>query len=455
MKIIFVILVVLVLIAGCGKAEPENYPPVISDIADQVIVEGEMFSRIFFADCVSDADNSDDEITWSHSGSVELEVSDVDQGVLVRIPDADWNGSETIQFEACDPGGLCDAAEVVFMVMPENDPPVVHDDIVDQLILVGETFAPIALDGYVSDVDHSLRAIRWGYSGNTDLEVNIVDRVATVTTPDATWSGSETIRFEGCDPAGSCDATDVVFTVTAEPSVLITYVFNAGFLISSGGKKILVDALFDHCSYGPCSPSRIRLLENGLPPFDNIDLILATHDHYDHFDPLMVGKHLENDPQAVFVSTEDVVSMLRSDFPGFDGVQERVKAIQLTYGESAQVALNGIELEIVRLPHSGANNLGFLIHLAGGRVFHAGDSEGTLSDYQPYQLPGKEIDVAIVTHYQLMGDPNPILEGIQARYIVPMHFPPGDMGDVFNLLEDYFPQVVLFREEMQSWVLPH
>ncbi len=157
---------VLVLLAGCGKAEPENVPPVISGVADQIIVEGEGFTRIFFADCVSDADNSDDEITWSHSGSIELEVDDVDRGVLVRIPDKDWNDSEMVRFEACDPGGLCDTAEVMFTVMPENDAPVVYEDMIDQLILVGEAFAPIALDGYASDVDHSLRAIRWGYSGN-------------------------------------------------------------------------------------------------------------------------------------------------------------------------------------------------------------------------------------------------------------------------------------------------
>jgi len=52
-----------------------------------------------------------------------------------------------------------------------------------------------------------------------------------------------------------------------------------------------------------------------------------------------------------------------------------------------------------------------------------------------------------------MGDPNPILEGVQARYLVPMHFPPGDIEGMLDLLEDYFPQAVLFREEMQSWAL--
>jgi L-ascorbate metabolism protein UlaG (beta-lactamase superfamily) len=241
--------------------------------------------------------------------------------------------------------------------------------------------------------------------------------------------------------------------VTDEPSVLITYVFNAGFLISSGGKKILVDALFDHCRYGPCSPSRIELMENGLPPFDGVDLILTTHVHYDHFDALIVGRHLESNPRAIWVSTEDTVSALQSKFPGFDGVKERVVAVRLERGESMQTTLNGIELEIITLPHTDPN-LGFIMNLEGGKVAHLGDAEGVMSDFLPYQLPEKDIDVVIATHYQVMGNTSTILEGVQARHVVPMHFPPGDVGDLFDVMEDYFPQVVLFREPMESWVLP-
>jgi L-ascorbate metabolism protein UlaG (beta-lactamase superfamily) len=451
----------LILSAGCegiGPAAPspvvpDNQPPVISGIADQTVVEGERFARLFLTDHVSDADNPDDEIAWRYSGNVDLEISEVSQGVVVRVPDEDWSGSEIIRFEACDPAGLCDATRVVFTVIPENDAPVVSDDIVDRLIVVGEVFAPIALDGCVEDVDNPVDEIEWRCSGNVDLEVDIIDRVATVMVPDAAWTGSEAIQFRACDPDGLCDVTDVVFTVTDEPSVLITYVFNAGFLISSGGKKILVDALFDHCRYGPCSPSRIGLMENGLPPFDGVDLILTTHIHYDHFDALIVGRHLESNPQALFVSTEDTVNALQSKFPGFDGVKERVVAVRLERGESMQTTLNGIELEIITLPHTDPN-LGFIMNLEGGKVAHLGDAEGVMSDFLPYRLPEKDIDVVIATHYQLMGNTSTIVEGVQARHIVPMHFPPGDVGDLFGVMEDYFPQVILFREPMDSWVLP-
>ena len=55
----------------------------------------------------------------------------------------------------------------------------------------------------------------WTYSGNTDLSVSIVDRVATITTPDADWNGSETITFRATDPGPLWDEDAATFTVTA------------------------------------------------------------------------------------------------------------------------------------------------------------------------------------------------------------------------------------------------
>ncbi len=41
----------------------------------------------------------------------------------------------------------------------------------------------------------------WTYSGNTALTVSIdVNRVATITIPDANWNGAETITFTATDP---------------------------------------------------------------------------------------------------------------------------------------------------------------------------------------------------------------------------------------------------------------
>ncbi len=58
-------------------------------------------------------------------------------------------------------------------------------DIPDQSALEGVPFATIALDDYVTD-DFSLDSeITWAASGNTDLTVDITDRVATITAREA------------------------------------------------------------------------------------------------------------------------------------------------------------------------------------------------------------------------------------------------------------------------------
>ncbi|MBN1791511.1 MAG: Omp28-related outer membrane protein, partial [Bacteroidales bacterium] len=50
---------------------------------------------------------------------------------------------------------------------------------------------------------------------NTQLTVSIVDRVATISTPNENWNGSETITFRATDPGALWDDDAVTFTVTA------------------------------------------------------------------------------------------------------------------------------------------------------------------------------------------------------------------------------------------------
>ena len=91
----------------------------------------------------------------------------------ISIPNADWNGAETITFRATDPGALYDEDAATFTVTAVNDAPVVTD-IPNQTIAEGATFTTINLDDYVSDVDNTDAQMIWTYSGNTALTVSIV-----------------------------------------------------------------------------------------------------------------------------------------------------------------------------------------------------------------------------------------------------------------------------------------
>ncbi|MCP4653821.1 MAG: MBL fold metallo-hydrolase, partial [bacterium] len=79
---------------------------------------------------------------------------------------------------------------------------------------------------------------------------------------------------------------------------------NEGVLIETGGKKILVDALFREPNPAYAAPPKevLEKLETAQPPFDDVDLILATHNHGDHFDARSVVRHLRHNPRAVFLA---------------------------------------------------------------------------------------------------------------------------------------------------------
>jgi hypothetical protein len=192
-----------------------NDTPMVSDIRDSTIAEGESFASINLDDYVTDPNDHDSVMIWTHRGESELLVNITDRVVTITVPNPEWNGSEIIWFMACDPGGLCDSNEATFTVTAENDTPLVSD-IPDQTIAENDSFASITLDYYIDDPDNSDGNIIWTHWGEVELLVDIVDRVATIATPNPEWDGSETIWFKACDPGGLCDSNEATFTVTAE-----------------------------------------------------------------------------------------------------------------------------------------------------------------------------------------------------------------------------------------------
>ncbi|RLA42773.1 MAG: hypothetical protein DRQ97_13580, partial [Gammaproteobacteria bacterium] len=102
-----------------------NVAPVVADIPDQSISEGQLFVQINLDDHVTDPDHADDQLTWVASGQTALTVSIVNRVATITAPSLEWNGSETVTFTATDPGSLGDADDATFTVTGVNDPPLV------------------------------------------------------------------------------------------------------------------------------------------------------------------------------------------------------------------------------------------------------------------------------------------------------------------------------------------
>jgi L-ascorbate metabolism protein UlaG (beta-lactamase superfamily) len=195
-------------------------------------------------------------------------------------------------------------------------------------------------------------------------------------------------------------ATPASPTATPENNALahslpltLTFIDNSCFLIAAGGEKILTDAS------GLIPAAVWKSIEQAQPPFDDIDLFLVTHVHEDHFDAELARAYLERNPQDIFVSTRETVDLLQKDYPAFEKAQERVKAFEPGEGERISVTLNGIDLEILNLPHGvPVTNLGFIVHIGDWKILHTGDVDQATA-LQSYEIAKEQIDVAFVPYY--------------------------------------------------------
>ncbi|TOO41280.1 Ig-like domain-containing protein, partial [Vibrio parahaemolyticus] len=132
-------------------------------------------------------------------------------GKLVFTPAENFNGHAEITYTVTD-GALTDQATVKVTVNAVNDTPVVESNIADQAL--AEDFTPYTIDlnTAFSDVDNVDGEFTFSVSGNSNIQVAIVNGIATIT-PTADWNGSETITFTATDPSGESVSQTVDFTV--------------------------------------------------------------------------------------------------------------------------------------------------------------------------------------------------------------------------------------------------
>ncbi|HHK8428394.1 TPA: tandem-95 repeat protein [Vibrio parahaemolyticus] len=160
----------------------------------------------------NDSDVDGDKLSIE-SASVPKEQGTVEvvNGKLVFTPAENFNGDAEITYTVTD-GALTDQATVKVTVNAVNDTPVVESNIADQTL--AEDFTPYTIDlnTAFSDVDNVDGELTFSVSGNSNIQVAIVNGIATIT-PTADWNGSETLTFTATDPSGESVSQTVNFTV--------------------------------------------------------------------------------------------------------------------------------------------------------------------------------------------------------------------------------------------------
>ena len=250
--------------------------------------------------------------------------------------------------------------------------------------------------------------------------------------------------------------TEIVITEEPFSGVRVTYIGNAGFMITTSYKKILIDALFRGIDHLYKLPEDIQnTLALAQPPFDNIDLILVSHSHRDHLSSSLVQQHLQNDPGATFASQSRIAKQ-------FSNLENQIIFLDPAPGKPVLVDANGIQVEALSLSHGVGQpeNIGFVITVDNTKIFFSGDvdfSQVSFEEFRAYNLPEKKIDLVFLTHFYFTADPSEqrlIKEGISGKYLFPIHYfysdPPFNQGNVRR----NYPDAIFFNGELTSWEMP-
>jgi len=171
--------------------------------------------------------------------------------------------------------------------------------------------------------------------------------------------------------------------------VEITWLKHAGFRIK-GSKVVYID------------PYEIP------EELEKADLILVTHDHFDHMDMKSIKK-LSKDDTVVVHPSGCIVE-------GFESCEVRV-------GEETDI--RGVKVKPVRAynvdkPFNKENCVGYIIEIDGVRIYHAGDT-----DRIP-EMKEIEVDVALLpaggTYTMDLKEAIEAANDIKAKHYIPMHF---------------------------------
>ncbi len=149
-----------------------------------------------------------------------------------------------------------------------------------------------------------------------------------------------------------------------------------------------------------------------LPPDSpKADIILITHDHYDHCSPEDVARIQK--PDTVIVTIPAAAKKLKGE----------VKTVK----PGDKITVKGVEIEAVPAYNTdkpfhprGAGHVGFIVTLGGKRIYHAGDT-----DFIP-EMKNLKVDIALLpvsgTYVMTAEEAARAADAIKPEVAIPMHY---------------------------------
>jgi L-ascorbate metabolism protein UlaG (beta-lactamase superfamily) len=253
----------------------------------------------------------------------------------------------------------------------------------------------------------------------------------------------------------------------------VTYVANDGFLYETKTGKVLIDALFGGIKGNWCDQpddSVSNLMLNGIAPFNNINVVLITHYHSDHFNGAMVISFLRNNKKAVLICPSQVGEVLIKD-PGYSGVADRIQNLKSANQFDTLLTVNKINIRVLRFNHgsffetdsatgkkydlhSNVENFGYIIDTDGFSLFHSGD--GSFSDkshFETYHFSDRKFNMVFLDRTFLRKEGQEIMNSfIHTKDLFFMHIEPARNEYYKSIIKDV-PGLSVFTKKMENKII--
>ena len=179
---------------------------------------------------------------------------------------------------------------------------------------------------------------------------------------------------------------------TQKKGLKITCLANCGFLYEGDKSKVLIDPFgteYGNFFYLPSDETKKGIIKGDIP-FDNINLLLITHIHGDHFNAKLTESFLLNNKRAKMICPSQVYKQMKDSCKNFARIMSQIVSPNLSINESKAMKINGISVRAIRMQHGtnrsleGVNysdysdyekteNFGYVIHFNKQTIFHQGD----------------------------------------------------------------------------------
>lgn len=210
----------------------------------------------------------------------------------------------------------------------------------------------------------------------------------------------------------------------------LIYVSNAGVMLQCNDNKIMIDGLCNSIPpiYKNTPNEEKKLMISGIAPFENMDALLFTHDHPDHFDADSTADLLKTNKNTIMLAPQKVVMEVKQSLAY--GERDRLIELNDTLGRTEEYNINGIKIQSISMLHDGkeyedVSNLAYLVDMGGKRILNVGDAKSIEDNYRYMDFVNENIDL-LIAPFPYIGRPSArqlIEKCIKPRKIAAVHLP--------------------------------